>query len=166
MSITPEINTNPQQQLVLQRIYTKESTFMSPQAPAVFKATWKPEIKLELKVQHNKLEDNYYEVELLTKVTATNSEQEAFTINVKQAGIFTIDGFEPDALNYMLGSYCPNMLFPYIREHVSDQVVRAGFPQLLLIPINFDAVYAQKQESAKTPADKKNKWHTDVETVH
>lgn len=167
MTTSTETANPAQQQLALQRIYTKASTFNSPFAPAIFKAAWKPEIKLELNVQHNKLEENYYEVELTIKLSAKNDVQEAFTMNMTQAGIFTLSGFEPDALNYILGSYCPNMLFPYAREHVSDQTVKAGFPQLLLIPINFDAIYAQKQEGGKTEgANGKSKWHSTAETIH
>ena len=78
--------------------------------------------------------------------TVTSNKKTAFLIEVHQAGVFVMNGFENDQLHQMLGSFCPNVLFPYAREVVSDMVVRGGFPQLILAPVNFDALYAQHMQ--------------------
>jgi preprotein translocase subunit SecB len=84
-----------------------------------------------------------YEVILSLTVTVKHQEKTAYLIEVQQSGIFNIRGFEPEELGHMMGSFCPEMLFPYAREAVSDIATRGGFPQLLLAPVNFEALYAQ-----------------------
>jgi len=133
----------------IQRIYLKDLSFESPETPQVFlKPDWKPEVNIELSVKHDKVEDNTYDVTLLITATIKHESKTAMVVEVKQAGIFAIDGVEGEGLGHLLASYCPNILFPYAREAVSDVVTRGGFPQLLLAPVNFDALYEESKKQA------------------
>ena len=147
---TTSNEAEPENQLNLQQIFTKSSTFQSYVTPAALKGEWKPEIKMEINARHQVIEPNQYEVIVKAKVTATSNDNPAFEVEVRQAGIFTLKGFEEPQLDYMLGAYCPNAVFPFLRQVISDAVVHGGFPQLLLVPINFDALYqAQLKEKEK-----------------
>lgn len=141
-------------QFAIQRIYTKDISFESPNAPAIFKKEWKPEVKLDLDTRSNKLETGIYEVVLSLTVTTKVGEETAFLCEVHQAGIFGAkdDDTVPEGqLAHLLGAFCPNILFPYAREAISNLVNRATFPQLNLAPVNFDALFAQyvQQRQAK-----------------
>ena len=133
-------------QFEIQRIYTKDISFESPNTPHTFVEEWKPEVTLNLETKSNRVQDNMHEVILSITATVLTSKKTAFLIEVQQAGIFIVKNFPQDQLHQMLGSFCPNILFPYAREVVSDIVVRGGFPQLILAPVNFDALYAQHLE--------------------
>ena len=102
-----------------------------------------------MNIEHTALEHDSYEVVLTVTVTAKGKEKTAFLVEVKQGGIFAIAGFPEDQTKPMLGAFCPNILFPYAREVISDVVSRGSFPQLLLAPINFDALYQQQLEATK-----------------
>lgn len=135
-----------QGQFALQRIYVKDLSFEAPGAPKAFLAPWQPEVNVELATQTSRLEDGKnYEVVLSLTVTVKNDNATAFLVEVKQAGIFLIEGVPEAQLAQILGAYCPNLIFPYARETVSDVVTRGSFPQLLLAPVNFDAVFAEAQ---------------------
>ena len=127
----------------IEKIYLKDVSFESPSSPAVFTEDWNPEINMDLNSQGQPVDENVYEVELSLTVTAKNKDQTAFLVEIKQCGIFSIANMDDENLNGMLGSFCPNILFPYAREAISDLVTKGGFPQLLLAPVNFDAIYAQ-----------------------
>ena len=129
-------------QFNIQRIFTKDISFESPNAPAIFTKEWKPEIKLDIDTSTNKLDENVYEVVLSVTVTATLGEETAFLCEVQQAGIFAIGEMPDQNKAHMLGSYCPNLLFPYARETISNLVNRGTFPPLNLAPVNFDAIFA------------------------
>lgn len=133
-------------QFEIQRIFIKDISFESPNTPHTFVEEWKPEVSLNLETKSNRIEDNTHEVVLSITATVLTGKKTAFLIEVHQAGVFLITGFPNDQLHQMLGSFCPNILFPYAREVVSDVVVRGGFPQLILAPVNFDALYAQHME--------------------
>jgi preprotein translocase subunit SecB len=141
-------------QFALHRIYLKDASFEIPNSPAVFTQDWKPEVNLQLNSSINPLEGEIYEVVLNVTVTAKQGDQTGFLAEIQQAGIFTVKGFDEQQKGAMLGAFCPNTLFPFAREVISDLVVKGGFPQLLLAPINFDALYAQnlKQESSAAVA--------------
>jgi len=130
-------------QFHIQRIYTKDISFETPNSPEIFKKEWKPEVKLDLDTRNSKLEDNVFEVVLSLTVTTTVGEETAFLCEVQQAGIFTVAQMEESQLAHALGAFCPNILFPYAREAVSNLVNRGTFPQLNLAPVNFDALFAQ-----------------------
>lgn len=145
-----------QGQFALQRIYVKDLSFEAPNAPKTFLANWQPEVNIELSTQANRMEDGKnFEVVLALTVTVKNDNATAFLVELKQAGIFLIEGVPDNQLAQLLGAYCPNLLFPYARETVSDVVTRGSFPQLLLQPINFDAVFAeaQRKRQGQQPAD-------------
>ena len=131
------------QQFQIQKIYIKDLSFESPNAPEMFTESLQPKIDFDLQTEAKKLTDDFFDVTLQVTATAKHNEKTAFLVEVKQAGIFIITGFPDDQLSHMLGSFCPNILFPYARESVSDLVTRGGFPPLLLAPVNFDALYAQ-----------------------
>jgi len=133
-----------QKNFVIQKLYLKDVSFESPNTPAVFsEQEWQPEINVQLNTESNTLADNVVEVVLNITVTATHQEKTAFLVELKQAGVFTLEGFNDEEKGGMLGSYCPNVLFPFAREAISELVSKGGFPQLLLAPVNFDALYQQ-----------------------
>ena len=145
----PQASGNPTPQFEIQRIYTKDLSYEAPNTPHTFVEDWKPEVQLNLETKSNRIQENMHEVVLSVTATVTSNKKSAFLIEVHQAGIFMISNIEGDQLRQMLGSFCPNILFPYAREVISDTVVRGGFPQLLLAPVNFDALYAQHMEEQK-----------------
>jgi len=151
MSEQQENPQQNQQRFEIQRLYTKDLSFESPNSPQLFLREWQPEVNIDLNVEHSKIEDDIYEVALKITVTAKAEDKTAFLVEVQQAGIFTVGGFEQDQLNHMLGSLCPGILYPYARETVSDLVNRGSFPQLLLSPVNFDAFYQQKMTGGEKP---------------
>lgn len=142
-------------QLVIQKIYVKDISFEAPNTPHSFTEQTAPNIDLHLQSKATQHEGAIHEVVLTVTVTAKLGEKTVFLVEVQQAGVFVIQGFAPEDLARTLGSFCPNLLFPYAREAVSDVVTRGGFPQLLLAPVNFDAIYAHLQQQQKSQgADK------------
>ncbi len=135
-----------EQQFGLQKIYIKDMSFESPNAPQVFTQEWAPEVEVQLQVRQQQLDELNWEVELQLTVTAKAEQQIIYLVELKQAGIFTMQNIPEEHQGHLLGSYCPNILFPFAREAVSDLVGKGGFPQLLLAPVNFDALYMQQLE--------------------
>ncbi len=136
-------NTAPEQQLGVQRIYVKDVSFETPNSPELFANSWEPAINVELNSSAARLGEEVYEVVLTVTATCKAGDKTAYLVEVHQAGIFTISGFDEAQLGGIIGSYCPNILFPYAREVITDLVTKGSFPQLVLAPINFDALYAQ-----------------------
>ncbi|WP_419419133.1 protein-export chaperone SecB [Legionella sp. D16C41] len=144
---------NPEAQFMIQRIYIKDSSFEAPGTPGVFQQKWEPELTLDINTANSVLEKDVYEVVLTLTATVKNQNAVAFLAEVKQAGIFTIQGAAGAQLDHLLGSFCPNILFPYAREAITSEVIRGSFPQLVLAPINFDALYAQQLEQKRKEAE-------------
>jgi len=142
-----------QRQFALQRIYIKDISYETPNSPAIFTEEWKPEPNLNLNSNVSKLGDDNYEVVLTVTVTTKVGDKTAYLVEVKQAGIFSVSGFSDNEMGHMMSAYCPNILFPYAREVVSDLVSKGSFPQLLLTPVNFDALYAQHLQQMETQAE-------------
>ncbi|HQQ62765.1 MAG TPA: protein-export chaperone SecB [Pseudomonadales bacterium] len=132
-----------EQQFGLQRLYTKDVSFETPQGPALFQKAWKPEVHQELATRTVPLEDDLFEVVLTVTITGKLDGQPAFVVEVHQAGIFLIKGLTADQVRQVTGTTCPNVLFPYAREVVDSLMVRGTLPPLMLPPINFDALYQQ-----------------------
>jgi preprotein translocase subunit SecB len=133
-----------QQQFALQRIYTKDLSFESPGTPHVFRQQWQPKMNVDLNTRTEKIDDEgNVEVTLTVTVTAKQEDTPAFLVEVQQAGIFMIRGFEGEDTRRILGTAAPNVLFPYARETIDSLVVRGGFPPLMLAPVNFDVLYQQ-----------------------
>lgn len=150
----------PQQLLQIQKIYCKDISFETPNSPQIFTQNIQPEMKTELNTTVNVLQDsNIFEVVLTVTVTAEYENKTAFLAEVNQAAIFNISGFDKPTLDGLLATYCPNLLFPYAREVVSELVSKGGFPQLVLQPVNFDAMYAQHLQSQQEASDNKNAIH-------
>jgi len=142
-------------QLAISKIYIKDFSFESPQAPTVFKSSdWKPQTNLNLRSSHTVVEDNIHEVVLTISVEAKEEDKTLFLVEVHQAGLFEIAGYEGEELAAIAGSFCPNILFPYAREAVAATIQKGGFPEFVLQPINFDALYMQsKQQAAAAQAE-------------
>ncbi len=159
-------NTNeaPEQQFAIQKIYCKDVSFETPNSPQMFTEKWEPELKVDLHTGVTPLAENVYEVVLTVTATVKVAEKTAFLAEVEQAGIFNVTGFDDQQRDGMLGSYCPNILFPYVREVISDLVNKGGFPQLLIQPVNFDAMYAQHLQQRQ--AEQEGTEPAGSESVH
>jgi len=146
-----------QQQFEIQKIYIKDISLEVPHTPQVYVQKWEPEMNVQINTGARPIENEpgLYETVLSITVTAKNQGENAFLVEIEQAGVFYINGFSEQDMGPMLGSFCPNILFPYAREAISDLVSHGGFPQVLLAPVNFDALYAehQKQQASATEAE-------------
>ena len=138
-----EENNAVEKQFAIHKIYTKDISFETPNSPKIFTDQWEPAVEFNLGTHVEPLENDFFEINLSITITVKNKDLVAYLVEVNQAGIFALGGFTEQEMGPMVGSFCPNILFPYAREAVSDIVVRGGFPQLLLAPVNFDALYAQ-----------------------
>lgn len=142
------MSEQPQRQFAIQRIYTKDLSFESPATPGIFSSgNFQPEFSVNLNTSVTKLDDNNYEVVLTTNVEAKQEDNVAFMVEVQQAGIFLVSGFGEDEMGPLMGIGAPNALFPYVRELVSDLVTRGSFPQFVLQPVNFEAMYQQQMQA-------------------
>jgi len=150
--ITPNNEIGAGKQVTLQRIYIRDCSFESPRAPSVFATPVSPEVKVNMRSDTNKIGDDNFEVVLTVTIEAQAESRSIFLVEVHQAGLFNISGFNDQELGAVLGSYCPGILFPYAREAVSDLVQKGSMPTLLLQPVNFDAIYMQSIGQAAAPA--------------
>jgi len=142
-----------QQQFTVQRIYTKDLSFESPSTPAVFKKQWQPKVTVELNTKSEAIDaQGNFEVVLSITITAKVEDETAFLIEVQQAGIFYVRGFEGEDLRRILGTAAPNMLFPYARETIDTVCVKGAFPAIMLAPVNFDAMYQQALQQSQAAA--------------
>jgi len=147
-----EAQETPKNNFIIQRIYVKDVSFETPNTPESFIQEWKPEISVNLSTDAKTLENNSYELILNVTVTAKQNDKVAYLAEVHQAGIFTIEGMSEKDLGPMLGIYCANILFPYAREVISDLIARGSFPQFVLSPVNFEAIYSQRTNANKAAA--------------
>jgi preprotein translocase subunit SecB len=144
---------NQQPGFSIEKIYVKDASLEIPNAPQIFTDRTQPQIGIELGNFAQQLEDGVFEVAIKVTVTSKIADKTVFLVEVTQAGIFQIRNVPAENLEMIVGITCPNILFPYARETVSDLVVRAGFLPVLLNPINFEALFAQqKQQQAEAPA--------------
>lgn len=142
-----------QPQFTVQRIYTKDLSFESPATPEVFKKQWQPKVTVDLNTKSEAIDqDGNFEVVLSITITAKMDDATAFLIEVQQAGIFYIKGFDGEETRRILGTAAPNILFPYVRETIDTLCVKGAFPAIMLAPVNFDAVYQQALAQAGTAA--------------
>jgi preprotein translocase subunit SecB len=149
-----------EQKFEIQKIFVKDISFEAPNSPQVFRDKWKPKTEVHLATNARKLDDNMFEVILNITVTAKQDEEQvAFLVELKQAGIFLLQGFDENQLDHVIGSYCPQTLFPFAREAVSDFVTKGGFPPMLLTPVNFDALYAQQKERQSSMGNEQHQQH-------
>ncbi len=139
-------------EFIIHKIYTKDVSLETPNSPAIFQEDWQPETNIELGNEGREVAEDLYEVVLTITLTAKIGERTAFLVEVSQAGLFVIKGFDGERLPGILNVQCPTILFPYIREAISELVSKAGFPQTLLTPVNFEAMYAQHLEQQQANA--------------
>jgi preprotein translocase subunit SecB len=147
-------------QFSIQKLYLKDASFESPDTPTSFRFTkWEPKIDLNLTNTQTHIEGDIFEAVLCVTATIKLEEKTAFLIEVHFAGLFSLSGFDETEQKYLLGSQAMNVLFPYVREVVSDMTVRGGFPPLILSPVNFEALYQQhlkQQESSPQETEVKH----------
>ena len=137
----------------IEKLYVKDLSLEIPNAPQIFLEREAPQVDIQLHHSASTVEDGLYESVLTVTVTAKIGEKTVFLVEAGQAGIFSIRNVPQADIEPVLGITCPSILFPYAREVISDAVVRAGFPPVLLNPVNFEALYqAQKQASAEQAA--------------
>ena len=149
--IGSESQTGPT--LILQKIYIKDLSFESPKAPEVFQTNSSPQTQLNMRYANRDLGQDNIEVTLTITVEAKDNDTTLFLVELSQAGVFLMRGYTGEQRATILGSFCPNTLYPFAREAIADLIQRGGFPQLLLQPINFDALYQQAlQERANQAA--------------
>jgi len=144
-----------EKQLSITKIYVKDFSFESPQSPGVFRSNeWSPKTSLNLRSTHTPVDGDFHEVVLTISVEAKDGDKTVFLIELHQAGLFEVTGHTPEEAGMLFGSFCPNILFPYARESISAMIQKGGFPEFVLQPINFDALYMQSQQkqAAKSEA--------------
>ena len=136
-----------EKRLSIGKIYLKDFSFESPQAPSIFSdSDWQPKTDLNLRSNHTPAGGDHHEIVLTITVEAKVNDKTIFLIELQQAGLFEIVGYKGDEMGAIVGSFCPNMLFPYARESIASLIQKAGFPEFILQPINFDALYMQSQQ--------------------
>lgn len=143
--MTENESNNPERRFQLQKIYLRDVSFESPEAPAVFRGKWQPEVNVNITNRTRRIQDFSYEVVLKLTVEARQEGKTAFLAELEQAGLFHIEGFGEEEADRILGIICPDNLFPFAREEINNLVSKGGFPQLLLQPINFEQLYRHQQ---------------------
>lgn len=139
--------TEGEKRLSIAKIYIKDFSFESPQTPGIFKqGEWSPQTNLNLRSSHTAVDENLHEVVLTITVDAKEGDNTLFLVELHQAGLFEVSGYEKDEFGAIIGSFCPNILFPYARESIAGTIQKGGFPEFVLQPINFDALYLQSQQ--------------------
>ena len=132
-----------QAQFTVEKIYVKDVSFEAPNAPQIFSEQGQPQLNMNLNQKVARLNAQVFEVVLGVTLTCTLGEKTVYLAEVEQAGIFGLAGFDDRTLDMMLGTYCPNVLFPYVRQSISDLITAGGFPPFYLQPINFEGLYAE-----------------------
>ena len=140
----------------IEKIYVKDVSFESPNSPNIFNENVQPDLQLNLNQKVQRLSDTAFEVVLGVTLTCKAGDKTAYVAEVEQAGVFGLIGLDPQAIDVLLGTQCPNILFPYVRSMVSDLIQAGGFPPFYLQPINFEGLYAetlrQRQEQGDAPS--------------
>ena len=148
---TPPVPPAPARtELRIDRVYLRDLSFESPQAPGVFASEWKPQFQVELNTRANRLDDGRFEVILMLNLEASAGETTLFMVELQQAGIFDIETTDEEARREALGIACPDALFPYARETVDTLLVKGTFPPFMLAPVNFDTLYAEAKKRRET----------------
>ena len=130
----------------IEKIFLRDASVEVPTAPDIFTLKDAPHIEIELNNVARSVSEGYFMVSLGVTVTAKHNEKTAFLVEVSQSGVFLVKNIPDESIEMLLATTCPNILFPYAREAISDLIVKAGFSSVLLNPINFEALYMQKKE--------------------
>jgi preprotein translocase subunit SecB len=154
---TPGSTATPTQpagaELILQQIYLKDCSYEAPNGPRIPAAQWNPKFALNLNTTSTELSPELREVVLTVTVEAKVGDNVAYIVELKQAGLFVIRNCSPEDLKKVIGSVCPGVLFPYARAACSELITQGGFPQFLLPPVNFDALFERAVPTAQTPTN-------------
>ena len=153
--MTETANPQGQRQIMVQRIYLKDCSLEIPHAPQIFARQWTPEVDVQMGTSVTALEADHFNVMLSVTVTSKLGNDVAFLAECHQAGVFLARGFQAGELQMVLATFAPHTLFPFAREAITGMVMRAGFPPLVLQPVNFDALYAEhmmRNQAQGTPA--------------
>ena len=143
-----EAQQDPQPVFTIEKIYVKDLSIEVPNAPQIFLERDTPRVDVQLSTKATPVDDGHYEVVLSVTTTATLNDKTVFLVEAHQAAIFQLRNLPKENLEPVLAITCPNILFPYARETVSDAIARCGFPPFLLAPVNFEALYQQRQQKA------------------
>ncbi len=142
-----------EKQLSIIKIYLKDFSFESPQSPKVFRADkWAPKTSLNLRSTHTPVDGDFHEVVLTISVEAKEGDKTLFLVELHQAGLFEVTGHTDEEAGVLFGSFCPNILFPYARESIAAIIQKGGFPEFVLQPINFDALFMQTMQQQEQAA--------------
>lgn len=133
----------------IEKIYVKDLSLEIPNAPQVFGEQAQPQLEVQINTQGGQFAEGYFEVSVSATVTAKAEERTIFLAEAVQAGIFSVRNIPPDELDPLLGIACPTILFPYLRETISDLITRGGFPPVLLAQVSFEAIYMQRLQQAQ-----------------
>jgi len=144
---TAEPSQPPQPSFQIEKIYVKDLSLELPNAPQIFLQAESPQLEIQVRNEGQKFADALYEVVVTVTVTARVGEKTLFLAEAAQAGIFSLRDIPEADVAPLLGIACPNILYPYVRESISDMVTRAGFPPVLLAPVSFEALYAQRNQA-------------------
>ena len=150
-AVAAETNNGPA--FTVEKIYVKDVSFESPNSPMIFNENVQPELQLNLNQKVQRLSETAFEVVLGVTLTCKAGDKTAYVAEVEQAGVFGLIGLEPQAIDVLLGTQCPNILFPYVRSMVSDLIQAGGFPPFFLQPINFDGLYAETLRQRASQAE-------------
>ncbi|MCL7715788.1 protein-export chaperone SecB [Stenotrophomonas mori] len=137
----------------VEKVYVKDVSFEAPNSPGIFNENVQPDLQLNLNQKVQRLSDNAFEVVLGVTLTCKAGDKTAYVAEVEQAGVFGLIGLEPQAIDVLLGTQCPNILFPYVRSMVSDLIQAGGFPPFYLQPINFEGLYAETLRQRQQQTD-------------
>ena len=142
-------------QFTVEKIYVKDVSFEAPKTPQVFNEQGQPQLQMNLNQKVQRLGEGAFEVVIGVTLTCAMSEDRTiYVVEVQQAGLFNLTGFDDAALDVMLGTHCPNILYPYARQTIGDLIQAGGFPPFLLQPLNFEALYAEgARQRASQQAD-------------
>jgi preprotein translocase subunit SecB len=141
----------------IEKIYVKDLSLEIPNAPQVFVQQAQPQLEVQLHTQGSGFAEGYYEVSVSATVTAKAGERTLFLAEAVQAGIFSVRNVGAEELDPLLGIACPTILFPYLRETISDLITRGGFPPVLLAPVSFEGLYVQRLQEAQAQRESQNK---------
>lgn len=142
----------PQPTFQIEKLYVKDLSLEIPNAPEVFAQQLQPQLEVQVATQAGSFAEGYYEVAVTATVTARAGEKTVFLAEAVQAGIFSVRNVPQDEMDPLLGIACPTIIFPYLRETISDLVIRGGFPPVLLSPVSFEALYMQRLQQQQQQA--------------
>jgi preprotein translocase subunit SecB len=153
----PSSEQQTQPSFQIEKVYVKDLSLEIPHAPQVFVQQVQPQLEVQIQTGSAQFADGYYECTVTATVTAKTGERTLFLAEAVQAGIFSVRNVPAQELDPLLGIGCPTILFPYLRESISDLVTRGGFPPVLLNPVSFEALYMRRlqQGGAQPPAESK-----------